>query len=94
MLKHKNEEHRGFTLVELVVVIAILGILAATAVPMVNNFLESSKAKPYKDDVATVQTAINAYHSSPGTTPLRGQRKSPLNAAEPTGELHPWSDID
>ena len=35
----------GFTLVDLVVDIAILGVLAAITVPMVNNFLGSSKAQ-------------------------------------------------
>lgn len=87
MQKLNNAGKRGFTLVKRVVVIAILGILAATAVPMVDNFLESSKGQAYSADVATVQAAVNAYYSAPGNTRFLGQRQFPLNAANSTGEL-------
>ena len=83
----KNEIKRGFTLVEFVVVIAILAILAAAAVPMVDNFLERSKGQAYSAEVAAVQAAVNAYYSAPGNTRFLSQRQFPLNAANSTGEL-------
>ena len=94
MLNLKSEDQRGFTLVELVVVIAILGILAATAMPMVNNFLESSKGQAYIADLATVQAAVTAYYSAPGNTRFLGQRQFPLNAVDSSGELDLWLDTD
>ena len=65
MLNLKHEDQRGYTLVELVVVIAILGILAIIAVPMANNFLEGSEGPAYNADVATV----------PGPAPIPSQRR-------------------
>ena len=55
MLNLKHEDQKGYTLVELVVVIATLGILAIIAVPMANHFLEGSEGSAYNADVATVQ---------------------------------------
>ena len=52
----------GFTLIELIVVIAILGILIAIAVPTIRGFLESSREQAYEADHRVIQLAVDAYY--------------------------------
>lgn len=60
---NKKRKRKGFTLIELVVVIAILGILAALAVPRFTGTMENAKQKAHNSNVRTIESAINLYLS-------------------------------
>ena len=63
-LKAKNSK-KAFTLVELVIVIAVLGILAAIAVPVITSMLNSARLSTLKSNSTTVdmviKEAVNEY---------------------------------
>lgn len=88
-MKFKRESARGFTLVELLVVLAILGLLAGLVGPQVMKFLGSSKTKTAKLQIEDLSGALDLYRLEVGRYPTTAEGLSAL--VEQPGGAPNWN---
>ena len=63
----ENKQDKGFTLVELLIVIVILGILATVTVFAVRGITDQGQTSACKTDKVTLQTAVEAFIAQNGS---------------------------
>jgi prepilin-type N-terminal cleavage/methylation domain-containing protein len=66
--KLRGNNSKGFTLIELMIVIAIIGILAAIAIPNFIAYRNKAFCARAETDANTVEAAISSYFSEPDNT--------------------------
>lgn len=70
--RSRRAEH-GYSLLELLVVLAILGLIIAIAAPRVIGYFDASKAKTAKIQIANITAALDLYYLSIGGYPSEQQ---------------------
>ena len=84
-LRKFRRGQKGFTLVELLVVIGILGVIAAVVVPNVGSFIGRGKSESYETELHNIQTSVMAVLTDSTTSVLGGT--TPLAAASATTNM-------
>ena len=72
---------KGFTLVELMVVILIVGILAAVAIPLMQGRIDKAKWSEANATAGTIRTAVRAYAAETSVTTAQSLAGTALSAA-------------
>ncbi len=85
--RNKSSARAGFTLVELVVVVGIVGVLATMAIPMLNQYVTQTRNKRSIADIRSIDKAITAYMIEKNAPPAN------LNEVNMGGQTDPWGRL-
>ena len=83
------QRHRGFTLIEIMVVVVILGILAATIGPMFMTTTQDAKVASSKSQIADLESAVERFHVHMDRYPTAEEGLKVLVDA-PSGDDKKW----
>jgi len=84
-----KSSERGFTLMEMLVVLVLIGLIAAVAVPQVMGLMESAKAKAARIQLETLSQSLIMYQLDIGDYPTTEQGLAAL-WTEP-GQVDAWN---
>ncbi len=77
----------GFTLVEILVVLALIGVLAMVVVPNLGGLVGRGSEQAYNSDRSAIQAAVDSYYTDP-TTRVDGARQYPTKSGSGTNPTY------
>jgi type IV pilus assembly protein PilA len=80
MTKILRKAQRGFTLIELMIVVAIIGILAAVAIPQFIDYMKRSKRGEAELNLGAIEKSANRDYIENSTYPIAAQGSTPVAA--------------
>ncbi len=69
MKVRKTRKRRGFSLLELLAVVTILGIIAAVVIPRISVSAGTAKANAHQQNMAEINSAVERWYFQKGTYP-------------------------
>jgi general secretion pathway protein G len=91
MIKEMASDERGFSLIELMVVIVILGILAGMIMPKLMGRTDDAKIVKAKVDISAIETALRLYKLDNGDYPgTEDGLKALIDPPEKEGGRQNW----
>ncbi|KAF7598702.1 MAG: type II secretion system protein GspG [Candidatus Dactylopiibacterium carminicum] len=85
---HNQKRHRGFTLIEILVVVSILAILGALIVPKIMDRPNEARVVAAKQDIQSIVGALKLYKLDNGRYPSQAQGLQAL-IEKPSGDPTP-----
>ncbi len=82
----RKQKTRGFTLVEILIVVVILGILAAIVIPQFTSASESAKSSSLTSQLQTIRSQIELYQ-------IQHNGDYPTLASLQTGDPDEWTQL-
>ncbi|EJL8257729.1 pilin [Vibrio cholerae] len=86
MKAYKNKQQQGFTLIELMIVVAVIGVLAAIAVPQYQNYVAKSELGAGLASITSVRTNVENFVVTNGAFPdgtTNDQKPADLGVVQP-----------
>lgn len=80
-----SKEKSGFTIVELLIVVVVIGILAAITIVAFSGIQNRARDTRRIDDASTIRKALELYRIDNGTYPSAINSNMPVNANAPGG---------
>lgn len=85
-----TRRQRGFTLIEIMIVMVIIAMLAALVGPRVMNALGSSKVKATKIQIETLSNSLDTFHLDTGRYPTQQEGLASLLASPADNPIPNW----
>ncbi len=85
--RHHWGAEAGFTLIEIMVVIIILGLLATLVIPNITGYTEKAKREKARADIASLEGALDLFRADNGFYPTTEQGLEALVSKPTTGRI-------
>jgi general secretion pathway protein G len=86
----RSARQRGFTLIEIMVVVVIIGLLAAVIVPQVVDKVDQARVAKAKQDITSLETALTMYRLDNSKYPTTDQGLAALVTQPTDPNIRHW----